>query len=252
MTISHQRLDRYISKQCSLNRKAVKLMLAQQRVKVDGIIAGNADQIINKFSKVELDNQTLQDNAPVYVMLHKPVGVESSTLSDKQDECLFETRPANNPAHTSVIDLLEREDRHTLHIVGRLDLNTSGLILLTNDSRWSKRLTSPEHKIQKHYRVTLGNKLTPAYSLAFEQGMYFSTENITTRPAKLEILSDYIAEVKLIEGRYHQIKRMFGRFRNPVVALHRQAIGQLVLDDSLKPGESRELTEQEVALACKP
>jgi 16S rRNA pseudouridine516 synthase len=151
-----------------------------------------------------------------------------------------------------VIDLLDHPDRHRLHIVGRLDLNSSGLLLLTNDGRWSRQLTEPQNKVAKVYRVTLANPIRPEqisdYVEAFTQGMYFPFENITTRPAGLNVLSEYVAEVTLEEGRYHQIKRMFGRFRNPVVGLHRLAIGSVILDDALMPGESRELTVEEARI----
>jgi 16S rRNA pseudouridine516 synthase len=223
-------------------------MLAQKRIVVDGCIANDIGQKIDKFSKITLDGDTLQDNQALYIMLNKPIGVVSAT-TDK--------------LHKTVIDLLEEQDaffyglseeKESLHIVGRLDLNTSGLLLLTNDSRWSERLTSPEHKVEKCYRVTLDNPLTDDYVDAFAAGMYFSFENITTKPAKFKILAnkttdqgnEYIAEVKLTEGRYHQIKRMFGRFRNPVIGLHRESIGNLKLDQKLIEGESRLLTNDEV------
>lgn len=234
MTLSTSRLDRFISAQCKISRRDVRLMLAQKRILVDGIIANNIDDIIDKFSHITLDKKILQANEPSYVILHKPVGVVSATKDDQ---------------HKTVIDLLnlpQSVDKDSLHLVGRLDLNTSGLVLLTNDSRWSERLTSPEKKVEKRYRVTLQNKLSDDYIAAFNQGMYFGYEGITTRPAKLEIISSHVAMVSLVEGRYHQIKRMFGRFRNPVVALHRVAIGSLVLTEQLKVGESRLLTPEEV------
>lgn len=248
MTITHQRLDRFISKYCNINRKAVKLLLAQNRVSVDGHVAKGADLIVNKFSKITLNNQVIQENIPTYLMLHKPVGVVSATKSGDINELLNREQPEVEQVHQTVIDLLTHDARHSLHIVGRLDLNTSGLMLLTDDSRWSKKLTDPENKVEKRYRVTLQNKLTPDYVQAFAKGFYFDYEGITTRPAKLEIVSDHVALVTLIEGRYHQIKRMFGRYRNPVIALHREAIGPLLLSDSLKAGESRLLTPEEVAL----
>ena len=248
MSLSTARLDRFISEHCSISRRDVRLMLAQKRIVVDGCIANDIGQKIDKFSKITLDGDTLQDNQALYIMLNKPIGVVSAT-TDK--------------LHKTVIDLLEEqnaffdglsEEKESLHIVGRLDLNTSGLLLLTNDSRWSERLTSPEHKVEKCYRVTLDNPLTDDYVDAFAAGMYFSFENITTKPAKFKILAnkttdqgnEYIAEVKLIEGRYHQIKRMFGRFRNPVIGLHRESIGNLKLDQKLIEGESRLLTNDEV------
>ncbi|MBU2894137.1 pseudouridine synthase [Colwellia sp. D2M02] len=233
MAISRTRLDRFISEHCQVNRKAVRLYLAQQRITVDGIIIKNVAHIVDKFSLICMDDKVLQANEARYIMLHKPIGVVSATKDEQ---------------HKTVIDLLPYSDKRELHIVGRLDLNTSGLVLLTNDSRWSEALTQPESKVEKVYQVTLKNPLTSDYIQAFEQGMYFEYEGITTLPAKLRILTSHSAEVVLLEGRYHQIKRMFGRFRNPVVALHRSAIGQLSLDYSLKVGESRLLTSQEVAM----
>ena len=235
MAINTARLDRLISDLCQVNRKKVRLILAQKRVYVDGVLATDIAQLVDQFSHVVMDDEVLQANQTHYIMLNKPVGVVCATKDEK---------------HKTVIDLLvgqyEQEILDNLHIVGRLDLNTSGLVLLTNDSRWSERLTSPEHKVSKCYRVTLENALTPDYIDAFTNGMYFPYENITTKSATLLIVSQFEAQVTLTEGRYHQIKRMFGRFRNPVVALHRDSIGRLHLDGSLKEGESRALSISEV------
>lgn len=168
-------------------------------------------------------------------MLNKPVGVVCATV-DKH--------------HKTVIDLLEHPSKDELHIVGRLDLNTSGLVLLTNDSRWSERLMSPEHKVAKKYLVKLEQPITKEqsqrYIEAFAKGMYFGFEDITTLPARLMIIDEYNVEIKLFEGKYHQIKRMFGRFQNPVIGLHRESVGSLVLDENLAVGESRSLTTDEV------
>jgi 16S rRNA pseudouridine516 synthase len=226
------RLDRFISVQTGINRKHVRLMLARGRVLVDGVQATDIQQPIGEFSRVLLDGQVLQANTPRYVMLHKPVGVVSATRDDE---------------HRTVIDLLQADYRHSLHIAGRLDLNSSGLMLLTNDGRWSRGLSAPDSGVCKRYRVTLANPVGEEYIQAFADGMYFGYEDITTRPVGLRILGERLAEVTLTEGRYHQIKRMFGRFRNPVLALHRCAIGNLVLDAALAPGQSRELTAWEVA-----
>lgn len=235
MALKTQRLDRFLSEYCGVNRKDVRLMLAQQRVTVDGELALDIAQKINTFSHIILDDKVIQQNSSHYIMLNKPIGVVCATKDDQ---------------HKTVIDLLKNtyspavlED---LHIVGRLDLNTSGLVLLTNDSRWSERLTLPESKVPKRYVVTLQNAISSDYVEAFAQGMYFSFEQITTKPAQLTILAENKAEVILTEGKYHQIKRMFGRFRNPVIALHRDAIGSLSLDNNLELGESRLLSESEV------
>ncbi len=230
MSISRARLDRFISEKYQVSRKKVRLMLAQKRVMVDGAFATAIAQPINKFSTILVDGQIIQQHKPLYIMLHKPVGVVCATKDDK---------------HKTVIDLLATwltpDEKASLHIVGRLDLNTSGLVLLTNDSRWSEKLTLPESKVPKHYLVTLKNPLNAEYVHAFAQGMYFGFEGITTKPVILKIISKYQAEVILTEGRYHQIKRMFGRFDNPVIALHRTSIGSYVLDESLQVGESRSI-----------
>jgi 16S rRNA pseudouridine516 synthase len=235
MAINTSRLDRLISELCQINKKKVRLILAQQRITVDGVLALDIDLIVDQFSRVVMDDEVLQENQPYYIMLNKPIGVVCATKDEK---------------HKTVIDLLtgqfDQETIASLHIVGRLDLNTSGLVLLTNDSRWSERLTSPEYKVKKSYQVTLENPLTTEYIDAFAQGMYFHYEKITTKPAMLCIISPFEAQVILTEGRYHQIKRMFGRFRNPVIGLHRHSIGQLTLDESLQYGESRLLNVSEV------
>lgn len=238
MSISRARLDRFISEACHINRKKVRLLLAQKRVIVDGVIAADIAQAIDKFSVISLDNRIIQQHKAIYVMLHKPVGVVCATKDEQ---------------HKTVIDLLgallPSDEKASLHIVGRLDLNTSGLVLLTNDSRWSEQLTSPKNKVAKHYLVTLQNPLSNEYIEAFAKGMYFAFENITTEPARLKIIAPYQAEVILMEGRYHQIKRMFGRFNNPVIALHRTAIGDYVLNDSLQVGQSKLLNISNKILA---
>ncbi len=233
MQSKRSRLDRFISARIGINRRDVKLMLAKGRITVDGCIVNDCDQVIDEFSRVLLDDQILQSKTPRYIMMNKPVGVVSATKDEQ---------------HRTVIDLLEGRGAGDLHIVGRLDLNSSGLLLLTNDGRWSRHLMRPENKVPKRYCVTVAKPMTDDYIQAFDEGMYFDYEGITTRPARLEILSEHVAEVSLIEGRYHQIKRMFGRFRNPVLRLHRIAIGDLALDAALDSGESRNLTSEEVDL----
>ena len=225
------RIDKLMSSLLALNKRDVKLLLAQKKVIVDGLIVTDADFQVNKFSVICVNGETLQYEQPMYIMLHKPIGVVSAT---------------KDTIHKTVVDLLFCSNKESLHIVGRLDLNTSGLMLLTNDSRWSERLTLPESKVPKVYEVTLKNKLTNDYVAAFKEGMYFEYEDITTEPAVLTIISEHVAQVILMEGKYHQIKRMFGRFRNPVLQLHRSKVGCLPLDKNLQPGQSRELTPEEV------
>ena len=231
MQSTRTRLDRFIRARTGIHRRDIRSVLAQGRVTVNGQVATGISQVIDQFSRVLLDNQLLQARTPTYVMLHKPAGVVSAT-SDEQ--------------HKTVIDLLDRPDRHSLHIAGRLDFNSTGLLLLTNDGRWSRGLSAPENEVGKRYRVSLENPIGDDYIQAFAQGLYFAYEGIMTRPAQLRVIDTHTAEICLVEGRYHQIKRMFGRFDNPVIQLHRTAIGELELDPALLPGQSRDLTETEL------
>ena len=214
----------------------MRLLLAQGRVEIDGERASDVGHIIGAFSHVSVDGKISQNRVRRYLMLNKPAGVVSATVDTQ---------------HTTVIDLLTEDYRAELHIVGRLDFNATGLVLLTNDGRWSQKISQPGSKLLKRYRVTVENPLTPEYVSEFQRGMYFSYEDITTRPAELTILSNYSAEVGLVEGRYHQLKRMFGRFDNKVLSIHRIAVGALRLDDQLLAGQSRDLTVAEVGLISR-
>ncbi|WP_281645446.1 16S rRNA pseudouridine(516) synthase [Parendozoicomonas sp. Alg238-R29] len=232
MALNRSRLDRFLSTTINISRRDTRILFAQGRVQVDGRTASDGNQQIDRFTCITFDGTILQDNKPRYLMLHKPVGVVSATRDTE---------------HRTALEILNEPENSDLHIAGRLDLNTSGLLLLTNDSRWSSRLTAPDHKVEKRYRVTLQKPLNDSYVKAFNQGMYFEFENLTTRPAGFKQLSLFVAEITLQEGRYHQIKRMFGRFRNPVLALHRISVGKIQLCPTLSPGQYRELTSEEVS-----
>ncbi|WP_415897891.1 16S rRNA pseudouridine(516) synthase [Neptuniibacter sp. QD72_48] len=232
MAVNKSRLDRFLASRTSYKRGDVRLLIAQQKIMVDGFPALAANQVIDRFSIIECDGEVLQDNRPIYLMMNKPVGYVSAT---------------KDSIHPTVIDLLT-EPYGDMHIAGRLDLNSTGLLLITNDGEWSSKIASPDRKVPKRYKVDLAKPLSEEYVPAFKAGMYFPYEDITTKPADIEIIDTHSALVTLQEGRYHQIKRMFGRFRNPVVGLKRLSIGDLDLDVSLSPGESRELVEEEVAL----
>lgn len=225
------RLDRFVSGHTGMNRRAVRALLASGRIGLNGRAAREINQVVDQFSHITLDGQVLQDHAAMYLMLHKPRGVVSATRDDR---------------HRTVIDLLDAHMANDLHIAGRLDFNSTGLLLLTNDGRWSRKLASAQHPVEKVYRVTLEHALSEHYIEAFAQGMHFPYENITTRPVILTVLSDHSAELRLTEGRYHQIKRMFGRFNNKVLTLHRIAIGNVSLDPALTAGQYRPLTQVEV------
>jgi 16S rRNA pseudouridine516 synthase len=226
MQSHRQRLDRYLEKQLDSSKKQIKLMLAQKQVQVDGQCCVDGQLLVNQFSRIEVANKLLPHQTPVYIMLNKPAGIVCATVDDE---------------HETVLDLLPTElaDIPGLHIAGRLDRFSTGLVLLTNDGRWSRQLSSPDTKVAKHYRVTLQNPITEDYAPAFAEGMYFAYEDLTTQPVKLVQLAEKEVDLQLMEGRYHQIKRMFGRFRNPVISLHRYRIGDYLLPDDLPAGSYR-------------
>jgi 16S rRNA pseudouridine516 synthase len=220
------RLDRFIGQNSSFSRADVRLLIAQKRILVDGHVAHSAQQKVTQFTQVVLDGKCLQDINPVYMMLNKPQAVVSAT---------------KDPKHPTVLDLIQHPQKSELHIVGRLDFNTTGLLLLTNDGAWSRKISLPQTKLPKTYEVTLAKPLNEGYTAAFREGIYFAYENITTQPATLEITSEYTARLTLIEGKYHQVKRMFGFFQNKVLALHRVSVGDFSLA-GLEVGHSRLLT----------
>lgn len=228
------RLDRFLGNLPALNRQQVQRLLASGAVKVDGQICHDGRNEVRSFQRVELADQVVQAGKPArYFMLHKPVGVVSATVHDE---------------HRTVLDLLDEPDKHDLHIGGRLDLNTSGLLLITNDGLWSRRLTEPRSELGKVYRVETEQPIDPACVAVFARGLYFAYEDLTTRPAELVIISPNKALLTLHEGRYHQVKRMFGHFQNKVIGLHRESMGPLHLDPCLEPGQYRPLSAAEIAL----
>jgi 16S rRNA pseudouridine516 synthase len=226
------RLDRFLSNLPRFSRADARLLLAAGRLRVDGATVRDGRHEIREFSRIELDDELLQAGKPArYFMLNKPAGVVSAT---------------EHAEHRTVLDLLDEPDKHELHIGGRLDLNTTGLLLITNDGLWSRRLTEPRSRLGKLYRVSTEQPITAEYIEVFAQGLYFAYENLTTLPAELQILDAHTALLTLHEGRYHQVKRMFGHFRNRVVALHRERMGPLQLDPALAPGCYRPLTSAEI------
>jgi 16S rRNA pseudouridine516 synthase len=227
------KLDRLLAKHRSLGRTEAHRVIAARRVTVNGAAAVDGSREVDRFMRVELDGAVIQQpERALYLMMHKPVGVLSAT---------------EDAEHRTVLDLIDDPDKHTLHIAGRLDRSTSGLVLLTNDGRWSKRLMDPDAKVSKVYLVETSEPIAPEAVEAFARGFHFHTEDTVTRPAELVILEERLARLTLHEGRYHQVKRMFHRVQNRVVRLHRESIGGIVLPHELEPGMWRPLTREEIA-----
>ena len=145
-----------------------------------------------------------------------------------------------------MLALLDEPHRDLLHPVGRLDIDTTGLVLLSDDGRWSHGITAPRRHQGKRYRVALAESLTDEAAARFRSGLLLRGETRPTLPAELEAESPTVVRVILREGRYHQVKRMFAALGNHVTALHREAIGGVVLDSELEPGQYRALSANEI------
>lgn len=224
------RLDRYLSENTSLSRKEAKRALHREDVTVDGTVIKKGDiKIINQ--QVCLEGVVINIKHPVYVMLHKPAGYVCSTVDDDG---------------ISVLELLPAEMRDGLHIAGRLDKDTTGLVLLTDDGQWSHRVTSPNRMCHKTYQVELIEPLTDNLISEFKAGIQLHAENKLTKPAQLTIISAHQASLTISEGKYHQVKRMFAAVGNHVKTLHRAQVGELSLEDGLSSGQWRLLTSDEV------
>ncbi len=225
------KLSRFLYHHCRCGKNEIRRILAAGRIRVDGQLEKDSQREIGDFTHVTFDGKLLRDTSPVYLMLHKPAGYLSATT---------------DPQHPTVMELID--EKETLHIAGRLDRASTGLLILTNDGKWSRRLTEPKEGVPKTYLIETAKPITPETVDRFQQGIYFAYEDLTTQPADLEILAPHRARLTIYEGRYHQIKRMFHAIGNRITSLHRESIGNIHLDPQLALGESRPLTSEEVAL----
>lgn len=226
-----ERLDKIISATGKKSRREVREMVRQGRVLVDGKPAPAADMKVDpQTAVILLDGEPLGYEKFTYVMLHKPAGVLTATEDRRQE---------------TVLDLLPPElRRRALSPVGRLDKDTEGLLLLTNDGQLTHRLLSPKSHVDKVYYARVDGALEPGDIAAFAAGMTLG-DGLECLPAGLEILSPTEALVTLREGKFHQVKRMLAARGKPVLYLKRLSMGRLRLDPALAPGAWRMLTEEE-------
>jgi 16S rRNA pseudouridine516 synthase len=225
------RLDKYIASLSELSRKRARLAIRAGQVCVDGVVRTDYDGQIAPGSSVTLDGVALRPAGLRYFMLHKPLGVICANRDSH---------------HRTVIDLITVPDSDSLQIVGRLDIDTTGLVLLTDDGQWNHRLTSPRKACSKEYQVGTEHPIEPATTDVFARGMLLQPENRLTRPATLQIRDAHRAQLCISEGMYHQVKRMFAHAGNTVTSLHRSAIGAIRLDENLPAGQFRALTRAEI------
>lgn len=225
------RLDKYLSNATLFSRSDIKKAIKQGAVSVNGATARQAAATVNNSDIIALHGETIHYQRYRYYMLHKPAGVVSAT-KDIQ--------------HPTVLDLLNDIPTDNLQIVGRLDKDTTGLLLITNDGNWNHRITSPKSDCQKVYQVRTAEPLNESAAQQFASGLMLNGESHPTLPAKLTIEDSHKCTVTLSEGRYHQVKRMFAAIGNHVESLHRQQVGNIVLDPTLDEGDYRELRSDEI------
>lgn len=232
------RLDKFLSQQLEISRAIAAREIRGRRVTVDGEIVRDTSFKLEPEHKVEYDGNPLQQQfGPRYFMLNKPEGYVCST---------------DDPDHPTVLYFLEEPTAYKLHAAGRLDIDTTGLVLMTDDGQWSHRITSPRHHCEKTYLVTLEHPVSDDTARQFADGVQLHNEKSLTKPAQLEVISENQVRLTISEGRYHQVKRMFAAVGNHVVALHRERIGEIRLDEELEPGEYRALTAEEIASVAVP
>ena len=229
------RLDKFLSDASIYSRKDVRALVKRKAVTVNGVPARMADMKIDETKdSVAVNGEVILYRKFIYLMLNKPQGYLSATEDDR------------DPV---VVDLLPDDLRHFAPFpVGRLDKDTEGLLLLTNDGQFDHELMSPRKNLVKRYYAELDAPATSEDVEVFAAGMEF--KEFTAKPAVLEISPDDPAKVyvEISEGKYHQVKRMCERVGKNVLFLKRVAIGKLVLDPALPCGEIRELTQEELAL----
>lgn len=228
-----ERLDKLLAGTGKWSRREVKALVRQGLVRVDDRLAASAEDKLDPAAAiVTVAGETISLCRFTYVMLHKPAGVLTATEDRKQP---------------TVLDLLPPELRRIdLAPVGRLDKDTEGLLLLTNDGELAHRLLSPKYHVDKRYLARVDGELSAADTEAFARGMTLG-DGLECLPAGLEVLPDRVCIVTLREGKFHQVKRMLAARGAPVLYLKRLSMGPLTLDDSLAAGAYRLLRAEEIS-----
>lgn len=229
------RLDALLTRLGLGSRSEAQRLIRGGRVIVDGHTAGSPGENVMPGVGLKVDGKDIDSRTERTIMLNKPAGVLTA---------------ARDPKAATVMDLLPPVYR-TLECmpVGRLDKDTTGLLLLTTDGELAHRLISPKRGIEKTYAATTDTPLRPEDIEAFAHGLQLS--DFTALPAALDILDAYTARITVTEGKYHQVRRMLAACGHQTLTLHRERVGPLILDENLAPGGMRELTDTELVLLRK-
>lgn len=224
------RLDKYLCKSTDLSKPEATGRIHNGEVSVNGEVVLNESIQVHESNTILLNGDVLTLRAFRYILMHKPAGTICSNIDE---------------VYPSLFNHLEVDKASELHIAGRLDADTTGLVLITDDGRWSFNITLPTKSCKKVYRVTLSRDIKDDVADKFKVGVQLQGEKNPTRPAELEVISPKEVLLTITEGKFHQVKRMFAAVGNRVVGLHREQIGDVSLD--VEEGLWRYLTEDEVS-----
>ena len=230
-----ERIDKIIAAQTEYSRKDVKKMISQKKIEVDGKIIKSADEKIKENAVIKINGKELNIKKNIYLILNKPKGYISDTEAKNMK---------------TVLDLVPEKYQHrALFPAGRLDKDTTGMMIITDDGKFAHNILSPKKHIKKKYNVTIDIPVTKEMITGFERGIQLNDGEC--KKALLEITGEYTADVTITEGRYHQIKRMFGCYGAKVIELNRVQMGEFILPSNLKLGQCREITEKEIEQIIK-
>lgn len=235
-----ERLDKIIANSGTLSRKEVHRLIKSGAVSVNGITTKDRGFCIDpETAEIKINGQAVSLEKYVYIMLNKPEGVVSAT---------------KDPTEKTVVDLVPTEfKKKNLFPAGRLDRNTTGFVLITDNGDFAHKILSPKNHIEKTYEARLAERIDEDSLEKVAEGITLG-DGTECLPAKVKVLEDGenpLIEIKICEGKYHQIKRMFAAVGNAVIELKRVKMGELPLDESLAPGECKILSKEEVELINK-
>lgn len=231
--MAKERFDKIISNQFNISRKEARIAIRQGKGTVDGVVLKDPSTLVETDREIEFGGQKLEYKKFVYILMNKPKGVLSAT-DDKRQK--------------TVVDLVpEKFRRNGLFPVGRLDKDTTGLLIITDDGDFAHKVISPNKDVDKTYLVTLDGAVTKEMEKAFSEGVTLA-DGTVCKTAKLEDLGENKALVTITEGKYHQIKRMFGTVGLGVNELERRSVGGLYLPSDLGYGECKMLSVEEISL----
>ncbi|OED71370.1 16S rRNA pseudouridine(516) synthase [Vibrio splendidus ZS-139] len=224
------RLDKYLCKSTELTKLEAIERIQNGAVIVNSETVTDESTQVHESNDIQLNGTALKLREFRYILMHKPAGTICSNIDE---------------VYPSLFNYLDLDKVSELHIAGRLDADTTGLVLITDDGRWSFNITLPTKSCKKVYRVTLSRDIKDDVADKFKAGVQLQGEKAPTRPAELEVLSPKEVLLTITEGKFHQVKRMFAAVGNRVVGLHREQIGEVSLD--VEEGQWRYLTNDEVA-----